>query len=1596
MNTKTVAVRFLIGILFMGLCLLIYGTSVVGADLEPNDVTEIKQSVSSLVSDSMEAKQNAIEVLNNYGASAIPLLVDLMQSNQGENVFIGYELVIYAEQLGDSGLPIIAQGLRDANLNARNRAARAAYKLGPQAASIVDDVNQLVANINEDSVVRSQAVDALGAIGIVNSEIKRALALALAANDPMIVWKTNQAVTALDISFDDLISTLFDELVGKRNIYGIITAISDNLHKASNPMGLLQTAFTQPTEALQSNLWLLISGLYSGIAKTSYTQDLVELLVRVAKTTSGTMKEQAIYTLGEIAEYGQTVITELLAMAEDPEVTAEDFLWLALALEKTDPSQPKVIEFFTDTLINENTSKEVKLAAARYLEKSSMAGLASISLFNYLETFDEQLLWRLSPVYYIAAKNNATVIEYLQNFTDEQQSFLLQRFSNNLLSALGEKPNQGQDMVAAANLVSKTPAFPGAEGYGRYTVGGRGGDVYIVTNLNDNGAGSLRAAVEASGPRTVVFAVSGNIMLQSPLDINNPYITIAGQTAPGEGITVAGAPVNIKADQVIIRYIRFRLGDYHNYEADAIGGRNISDVILDHISASWSTDETVSLYLTENVTLQWSFITESLRGSLHAKGNHGYGGIWSDYASYHHNFLAHHSSRNPRIGGQPDRAVDLRNNVIYNWGFNSTYGGEGALVNLIANYYKPGPGTGTGRVNHRIVEISDGGKWYVADNFVYGYPDISADNWAGGVQPRLDKIEDVKHDTEFPVPFVTTHLATEAYELVLANAGATLPARDSIDRRIVEEARSGTATYGGLVSGLDSGIIDSQNDVGGLPFLRSFSAPLDSDADGIPDWWAIKHGFSPEGGLDHAADTDGDGYTNLEEYLNGTNPFKIDNEELISQLVPQLIASDNQVRINAERTLENLHEAAIPAFEQVLYNQDRDTGVLRGVVARFLSKFESPRAIPGLLFVLENDDDAFVRANAIMSLAKLGIPEPVVITALAKGLYDPEENVKVAAADALGSFGTVASDYGIDLLLLSSSSNARFAWACRMAASKVAPEIMSLHEDIIEQLINRLPTQQWQDLAITTLARNAAKALPPIKELAFDPKAKLALRVPAIKVLATIEAFDEETVDKLVTLVLEDKETMLIKIAAIKVLEHVDTSKYPSLAGQITQIVANNPLKHYVYNDQIAIQIENFATENRQNVLVRAVIGFPAEYNIRSDSDFALQDPNGNLLYFEIKPLAFWNSETKKIRTAEITFYPDLKPQERTIYQVNLIDNQHKIEKPGSIDSTGQVRVSIPEQAMEYISTSRLENEEGWMMQLVVAPDGSGNFTTVQAAIDGIPGFNRKRVIVYIKEGVYYEKLIIPSDKAMVTFIGEDKDSTILDFNETPYVQYSPDSMYQVSSASFTALSDNFTAENITFSNSAPVGTGQALAVNLEGDRMVFSNCNFVSHQDTIFANTEGRLYFNDCHIEGDVDFIYGPATAIFENCDIVNVRKTGGYVTAASTPEEKEFGLVFINSRIIGDVNPGTVWLGRPWRPYGHTAYINCYMSEVVQPTGWHNWGKISNEATARYEEYNSCGPGANPDGRVSWANQLTDEPASRYTVENILKGNDGWNPKR
>ena len=451
-------------------------------------------------------------------------------------------------------------------------------------------------------------------------------------------------------------------------------------------------------------------------------------------------------------------------------------------------------------------------------------------------------------------------------------------------------------LFLAVSLVAQgaaLEAFPGAEGAGACATGGRGGAVYVVTTLDDYhpGAGareailrnetaeeilpaqpavpreptipgSLREAVEAEGPRIVVFRIAGTIALKAPLTITHPHITIAGQTAPGGGICLKNYGVSISnTHDVIVQHLRVRPGDASRRASDAINVGRAQNVIIDHCSTSWAMDEVLSVTGegADKITVQWCFITESLHDSWHQKGPHGMGSlIRADGAvTFHHNLFAMHNARSPRpgtYGEPPGLHLHFCNNLIYNWGAVAGYSAEDPVtMNYVANYIKPGPAV---KKNRRIA-FNIGGEAtqiYATRNVLFDDGEFFRRDWEliAGERPGN------KLDEPFPAAPVATTSGEQAYVHVLHKAGATLPQRDAVDTRIVEHVRN-----------LQGAIVNSPSDVGGWPEMASAEAPADKDRDGMPDDWEAAQGLDPEDPDDNVLDVDGDGYTNIEAYIFG-------------------------------------------------------------------------------------------------------------------------------------------------------------------------------------------------------------------------------------------------------------------------------------------------------------------------------------------------------------------------------------------------------------------------------------------------------------------------------------------------------------------------------------------------------------------------------------------------------------------------------------------------------------------------------------------------------------------------------------------------------
>lgn len=462
-------------------------------------------------------------------------------------------------------------------------------------------------------------------------------------------------------------------------------------------------------------------------------------------------------------------------------------------------------------------------------------------------------------------------------------------------------------------LKNTIPAFPGAEGGGAYTAGGRGGKVIVVTSLADEGPGTLREACETGGARIIVFNVSGVIRLNSPINVRAPYVTIAGQTAPGDGVCVTGGSFLIDTHDVVIRHMRFRRGMQDvAFRDDALGGNAVGNIIIDHCSASWGLDENMSIYRhvynraadgyglklpTVNITIQNSVFSEALDAYNHAFG----ATIGGHNSMFCRNLFASNISRNCSVG--MNGGFNLVNNVIYNWWNRSVDGGDNtSLFNIINNYYKPGPITPLDKpISYRILKPEAGrdksqpvsfGKAYVNGNIVDGNSKVTKNNWDGGVQvfdeAHADEhMANIKVDQPFDMPPVAIMDAKAAYSFVLSNVGANFPRRDAVDARIVKTVKTGKAIYVENAPEFTSpfvkrrlpadsyklGIITDIRQVGGLPEYKGESY-LDTDGDGMPDAWEKANGLNPNNPADATLDCNGDGYTNIEKYINGIDTQK--------------------------------------------------------------------------------------------------------------------------------------------------------------------------------------------------------------------------------------------------------------------------------------------------------------------------------------------------------------------------------------------------------------------------------------------------------------------------------------------------------------------------------------------------------------------------------------------------------------------------------------------------------------------------------------------------------------------------------------------------
>jgi len=1233
--------------------------------------------------------------------------------------------------------------------------------------------------------------------------------------------------------------------------------------------------------------------------------------------------------------------------------------------------------------------------------------------------------------------------------------------------------------AALEDVPSNIPAFPGAEGAGMYTSGGRGGEVYIVTNLEDSGQGSLRDAV-SKGNRTVVFAVSGTIKLKSKLVIKGSNLTIAGQTAPGDGICVSNYPVSIEAGNVIVRYMRFRLGDISGTEGDAFSSRDCGNIIIDHCSTSWSIDELCSHYGNVNVTVQWCILSEALTRSSHDKGRHGYASIFGGSpVTFSHNLIAHNTSRNPRFtdkNKEEDLAdIEFVNNVIYDWGFKSAYGGSGAVrINMIGNYYKYGPGTSIGARSRILDGVTNEGTWYIADNYVWGYPEVTADNLKGVASvPEGFKMADE------PIDFgteVTIHSAEEAYQLVLENAGAVLPKRDSVDARIVESVKNCTGGY-----------INSQEEVGGWPELKSETAPADTDKDGMPDYWEIQYGLDPNDPKDRNGQMYNDGYTNLEIYLNSivSNGSASPDVKITSPSENSILSTGTEITINASATdsdgtiekvefyagskrlgvdteapytctwknaPEGTYYITARAIDNTGTSTSSDPVQIHVNTSNDISPWESKdignAKIPGSSSLIDgvytvkgngkigNAADSFqytyqklegdgeiiaridhntpIEDDAIAAIMIRNDLTPLSPYAMIGMIYTKQDQQTIPNAKAMvfgkrqsnGSNASITNKLGIKSLpywvklerrgntFTGSMSPDGINWTL------VDEQVIDMNKEVYigmavdsnagDNVLVKYNTAKFSNVTVNgnivtdTSSENSIRTVVLVEQSdSITNSASYTVSGATnkkSKVMITVNNKTGKPIDT------DDNYKFSSKVSLLPGTNYIDVTAYDSYGSTRTEsfkVIYDNstsiqyePLYEKIFNKHTGVVMLKFnftpftESKSSKRILIKSNTGDTAAIIENTAGGFVYRNSDNSY-----STILF---DYEKNKTYQFMLQLNIVTQKANVYIDGILCvNQASFYNKASDIARLECESSPVEQGFIVDDIQVLEPD------IVVAQDGTGYFTSVQEAIDSIPATNTERVTIYVKKGEYNERVMI--NKENISLIGEGKDNTkiVYDYPADPEKYRIKGLEYEYNGATVVMLGDGFTADNITFENNYGDGC-QALAVYIKADKVVFNNCGFVGNQDTMYA--AGSIYCENCYIEGDVDYIYGPALGVFNKCVIYSNRD--GFITAPNTDISQPYGFVFLNCLLDCNDETRQYMLGRPWRKNGSTIYKNCYLPPEIAEKGWSGMNGYA-VLGARLFEFENVGPGVktHEDRR-----QLNSEEGNALTIENIC---GEWNPR-
>lgn len=887
----------------------------------------INELVNLLNDENYNVQQAAAVALVNIGDAAVPELAEgLKRFSATSYIPLRQSITRVLGQIDTSGsVTALTATLSDPEPQIRRAAALALEQIGPNAVNTSRDLALIILDLTEEAQVRAAAAQALGETGYDDDIAMLALAMGRVERQFQIVWAAQGSLDKLDIDTEVLINTLLKMVDDLQLGYLAENALVHIVDSEDDAMMAINRMISHE----DVNMRILIAAQLGNIARnvsTAKAEELIAIIIGSLNDQNQIVREAVVNSLTELDQSFVDLVPELAAIALNLDEQLSTRRAAFNAWEWLVNNDYGYEEHIISVALDINEDAIIRQSALRMIGHFTKLNYQqAVNLISALPTIETKDYWAIAPYILAVAKADQRLVGDLIDLIIDTDNQTTKMFAIRILSAAGNRSSDAQPVMidivlneqeqtlrlaavralieidnnddledffiallkdnnqdinriarqyfgkGSGQIEFEVPAFPGAQGFGAWTIGGRGGEVYRVTNLNDSGPGSLRDAVDAEGPRIVIFDIAGIIELSSRLDIINPYITIAGQTAPGEGITIAHYETRIETNDVIIRHLRFRSGDRSRQELDTVWVNNAKNVILDHLSTSWGTDETLSISSSDNVTVQWCLITESLRQSVHSKGSHGYGslirGEYGSKYSFINNLWAHHMGRMPRPGNYIDYRndpegcfVDFRNNVFYNWGGNTSGANNDhdsiTKYNFINNYYLPGYNS-SGEYAFR--EYSYYAEAYFAGNYMNEVE--PEEPWSlVDVQIGRDVFETKYKQTQpFEAGLVDTVSAPKAYERIL-DIGGAMP-RDHIDARIIQSVIDRSGRH-----------IDSQSEIGGL--VEPFKHPRarDTNDDGIPDRWYIQYGFDPVIGLPYDGDYNGSGYTNIEEYLNGTDP----------------------------------------------------------------------------------------------------------------------------------------------------------------------------------------------------------------------------------------------------------------------------------------------------------------------------------------------------------------------------------------------------------------------------------------------------------------------------------------------------------------------------------------------------------------------------------------------------------------------------------------------------------------------------------------------------------------------------------------------------